>query len=288
MIDADVAVIGAGYAGVNAVCSATRHLPNGARIAWIDSRYSLGGQWVDQYDYVTLHQPYETFTVAGHSWKKKWHWTHLATKQEILEYFEDCVQAAQKSSKVDILRLFGWTMTEYTSSAEAGSCEVVAVPVKSELSVLLVRANLLIMANYLNIKIKRPIIFTANDQVQSTCPVDLLKPYMTEMIEESDKPIYVIGSGKTALDTINLLSNRFGVGSRLHCICGHGTIFLNRDHLWPPKFLERHRHKPTYLDNTVKGIMSYDGTNREAVLRNWARSGFVHTPIKGSSVYMGA
>ena len=62
---ADLIVVGAGYAGVNAVYAAARYIPKGGKIVWIDQRKQLGGQWVDQYDYVTLHQPYETFTVGG-------------------------------------------------------------------------------------------------------------------------------------------------------------------------------------------------------------------------------
>ena len=44
----------------------------------------------------------------------------------------------------------------------------------------------------------------------------------------------VIGSGKTAMDVIVHLSRREGgMASRLHCVAGRGTYFMNRDLCFP-------------------------------------------------------
>ena len=43
-----------------------------------------------------------------------------------------------------------------------------------------------------------------------------------------------IGSGKTAMDAIVHLSRREGgMASRLHCVAGRGTYFMNRDLCFP-------------------------------------------------------
>ena len=50
----------------------------------------------------------------------------------------------------------------------------------------------------------------------------------------ADAPINVIGSGKTAMDVIVHLSRREGgMASRLHCVAGRGTYFMNRDLCFP-------------------------------------------------------
>lgn len=91
-VEADLVIIGAGYAGVNALNAAAKYVPKGGKIAWVDKREAVGGMWVDQYDYVTLHQPHELFTAGERQWKKEFHWSHLATKSEILEHFDDIVK----------------------------------------------------------------------------------------------------------------------------------------------------------------------------------------------------
>ena len=287
VINADLIVVGAGYAGVNAVYAATKHLPKNARIAWIETRKTLGGQWADQYDYVTLHQPYETFTVAGHSWNKKWHWSHLATKVEILEYFEEAMQACAKSSGVEIMRLFGYNMSSYTTSKGNQMVEAIATPVEEESKEILVRAKNMIKATGFQVPIKRSVVFSAANAVYSTCPADLLKESTVEAIQGSDKPVYVLGSGKTAIDTMNMLVKKLGVGSRLHCISGHGTLFINRDRVFPPKFLERNMYgSNTFLDWFRLIAKRFDGTNTQEILKEYTKKGLFHSPIEGSTNFV--
>ena len=288
-VEADLIVVGAGYAGVNAVYAAMKHLPKKARIAWIDTRKSIGGQWVDQYDYVRLHQPYETFSVSGHSWNRNWHWTHLASKPEILQYFEEAITAGQKASGVEILRLFGYEYADHTSSDSGNGrkVEARAIPLDKEETELLVRGDRMIKAMGFKVPIKSAVVFSAAEQVTSTCPVELLTTDMARKIQASTKPVYVLGSGKTALDTMNMLIDRFGVGSRLHCISGHGTLFINRDRIFPQAFAERNMYgKNTFLDWFQSMAKDFDGHNTLDVLRNYEKRGLLHTPIAGSTNFV--
>ena len=57
---------------------------------------------------------------------------------------------------------------------------------------------------------------------------------LMQFSKDRDKPIFVIGSGKTAMDVIVHLSRREGgMASRLHCVAGRGTYFMNRDLCFP-------------------------------------------------------
>ena len=95
METADLCIIGAGYAGVNVLNAACPHLPEGARVVVVDRGTRFGGQWTDQYDYVRLHQPYESFTAHDREWafSKTKPKAYLASKTEILSHFADIAAA---------------------------------------------------------------------------------------------------------------------------------------------------------------------------------------------------
>lgn len=286
-IDAELVVVGAGYAGINAVYAACSHLAKGDTIAWIDPRMSIGGQWVDQYDYVTLHQPYETFNIAGRKWNRDWHWSHLASKVEILEYFEESIAEITAKSGVNIRKVFGYKMSSYTASEEDNNVQVFAESVDISSTAVVVHAKRMIKAIGFDVPIKQPVQFSAAASVNSTCPVDLLNPAVVKSIKASDKPIFVIGSGKTAIDTINMLVKKLNVGSRIYCICGHGTIFINRDKAFPTGFIERNMYgKNTVIDWFREAAQKYDGGNTQEVLRMLQDAGMLHSPIQGSTNFL--
>ena len=74
-------------------------------------------------------------------------------------------------------------------------------------------------------------------RIHSLSPADVLTPKWNALMRygaAADAPIYVIGSGKTAMDVIVHLSRREGgMASRLHCVAGRGTYFMNRDLCFP-------------------------------------------------------
>lgn len=86
---ADVVIIGAGYSGLNALVTANNYLSVDQHAVIADVRPSFGGQSLDVYDYVRLHQPYQFYTAYDRPWRlpKKDRW-HLASKKEILTHFQ--------------------------------------------------------------------------------------------------------------------------------------------------------------------------------------------------------
>ena len=46
-LQCDLVIVGAGYAGINALNSAAYYLPKGARVVVIAKEHRWGGQWLD-------------------------------------------------------------------------------------------------------------------------------------------------------------------------------------------------------------------------------------------------
>ena len=49
---------------VSALNAAARYLDAGDKVIVVDRGMRWGGQWVGQYDFVRLHQPYSIFTAG--------------------------------------------------------------------------------------------------------------------------------------------------------------------------------------------------------------------------------
>lgn len=80
-----------------------------------------------------------------------------------------------------------------------------------------------------NVQVKRPLPFAPATRIVSLCPADVLGPAWNAHMRSAagrGKPIYFIGSGKTAMDCIYHLCKHEGAGrlyqDRIHCIAGRG------------------------------------------------------------------
>lgn len=83
---ADVCIVGAGIAGVNALHVASRYLKPDQHVVLVDRNDRVGGMWVETYDYVRLHQPHPFFTAGDVQWTIGKPPEHLATKAEVLDH----------------------------------------------------------------------------------------------------------------------------------------------------------------------------------------------------------
>mmetsp|Transcript_11331 Transcript_11331/g.13390 ORF Transcript_11331/g.13390 Transcript_11331/m.13390 type:complete len:610 (+) Transcript_11331:95-1924(+) len=292
----DLVVIGAGYAGINALNAAAKYLPKGARVVVIAREKAWGGMWVDAYDFVRLHAPYQTFTAGERNWELKKPHRYQATKKEILAHFENIKNLCAKEKDLDIVELFEYEYLEHATrprtSADGGSAVPKVVEVKSRalrparegampMPQIKVIADKMIRATGFNVQIKQPLKLGTN-KVHTLAPTDVISPEWNAKLrfsEDSDKPIWVIGSGKTAMDVINYLCNHIpGAKERIHCVSGHGTAFQVRD---PPEgFFNRWMNKPnTQLDNFVKIIQMFDGSNAPEVFVELEKRGFIHSAL---------
>jgi putative ABC transport system ATP-binding protein len=107
----DVCIVGAGIAGLNALFAASQYLSRDQKIIVVDRRDRVGGMWVDTYDYVRLHQPHGLFTAGNIKWTLGQDPSYLATKDEVLDHFDHCVNVIRQ--RVQVEEHFGWALESH-------------------------------------------------------------------------------------------------------------------------------------------------------------------------------
>ena len=256
----DVCIVGAGIAGLNALFAASRYLSRDQKVILIDRRARAGGMWVDVYSYVRLHQPHPMFTAGNITWTLGKDRAHLATKSEVLDHFQHCVDVIRERVQVD--EYFGWN---FESEEEANG--IVRVTCRAaDGQMLVVEATRLIKASGLAVTPNEPLAISSK-RVHSVSPdsCDL----RAGDISESDAPVWIIGGGKTAMDTAHAMITAYP-GRQINLVAGRGTFFSSRDNLLPSG--ARRWWKGTPL-TTVAAQMGrrFDGTN-ESEVQAWYRA----------------
>src|ERR1043165_4551286 len=99
--DCDVCIVGAGLCGMNALFVASTYLRPDQKIILIDRRPRVGGMWVDTYPYVRLHQPHPMFTAGNIKWTIGRERSYLATKSEVLDHFQHCLDVIKQQVSVE-------------------------------------------------------------------------------------------------------------------------------------------------------------------------------------------
>lgn len=256
----DVCIVGAGIAGLNALFAASRYLSRDQKVILIDRRARVGGMWVDVYSYVHLHQPHPMFTAGNIKWTLGKERSHLATKGEVLDHFQHCVDVLRQRVQVD--KYFGW---DFESEEEANG--IVRVSCRAaDGRVLVVEANRLIKAYGARVTPNEPLDISSK-RVHSVSP-DYCDVRAGD-IRKSDAPVWVIGGGKTAMDTAHALITACP-GREVNLVAGRGTFFSSRDRLLPSGAQRWWKGRSL---NTVATQMGrrYDGTN-ESEVQGWFRA----------------
>ena len=219
----DVCIVGAGLAGMNALFVAAQYSSRDQRIILIDRRERLGGMWVDTYPYVRLHQPHPMFTAGDIRWTLDRDRGYLATQPEILDHFEHCLEVIRQKVTVEVL-----LGCEMESDTEAdGIVRLICRTADGRRRVI--TTPRLIKAAGFEVTPNAP-IDVRSDAVQSVSPdfCDM----RTGDIGASDTPVWVIGGGKTGMDTCHaLIASQ--PGREVNLVAGSGTFFLNRDKAFP-------------------------------------------------------
>ena len=162
-INADICIVGAGIAGLNAAFVASQYLGKNGKIVLVDRRPRVGGMWVDTYDYVRLHQPHPFFTAGNIKWTLGRDRSYLATKGEVLDHFQHCVDVIAKRVEVELR--CGW---DYLSHTESDG--LVRVQCRSsDGSALTITAKKLITAYGLSIQANPP-LSVSSSRVRSVTP----------------------------------------------------------------------------------------------------------------------
>ena len=264
MESVDLCIVGAGIAGLNALAVAGDHLAPGDRVLLVDARQQAGGMWVDTYDHVRLHQPHGIFTAGNIPWTLGREPQHLASKPEVISHLQHCLDVAGR--RVDLEKRFGWSHVGDREGADGTEVTLRAADGRTEV----IRAKRLIKAFGHRVTPNDPLALSSNE-VHSTSP-ELLD---LAAIASVDAPVWIIGGGKTAMDTAQLLVTA-QPDLEVNMAVGQGTFFARRDAFFPVGAKRWWGGTPS---NTMLRQMArrFDGTN-EAAVREWFLSTYGTSP----------
>lgn len=258
--DCDLCIVGAGYAALNGLNAAAKYMAKGQRVVVLDRRPTWGGQWVDQYDFVRLHQPYRMFTAGDQKWRLAGRdRSYLATRGEILDNLATVPR--RSAGHLEVEPLFGH---EYQSHRlRGGGLDIEARSLNGE--PVRIRAKRLLKATGQDVEILQP-LRVSSSRVRSVAVADpvLTTPEFTN----SSAPVYVVGSGKTAMDCVRWLATL--QRRKISVITGSGMWFFDRDRLFPsgPR---RYSHGRLVTDVFLEIAEMFDGSNELEVMSRLAR-----------------
>lgn len=272
----EVCIVGAGITGMNALVVASNYLCPNDRVVLVDSRARVGGMWVDTYEYVRLHQPHGIFTAGNITWTLDRERAYLATKPEVLDHLQHCLQIA--SNRVSLEDRFGW---DYVSHEERGG--LVAVTLRSHDGVTeVVWTKRLIKAFGHHVMPNDP-LKTSSARVRSVTP-ELLDITGAHVCAD-DAPFWIVGSGKTAMDTAHLLISAFP-GREVNLLAGPGTFFARRDTFFPTGAARWWAGTP--INTMLRQVgQRFDGTN-ESEVRDWFRAKYGIGPTSEAGHFLSA
>jgi hypothetical protein len=261
----DVCIVGAGISGLNALVVATGYLPRSAQAVLVDARPQPGGMWVDTYDYVRLHQPHPIFTAGNIKWQLDAKPSHLASRTEVLDHLQHCLNVA--SARIHVDERFGWTYVGHVERDGVVEVELRA-PDGTARNVV---ARRLIKAFGHQVQPNAPLA-TTSSRIRSVTPETL----DLAAVRESNTPVWIVGGGKTAMDTAHRIITALP-GRDVHLLAGPGTIFARRDTFFPNG--ARRWWAGTPINTMVLEVSErFDGTNEQQV-REWFRTTYGISPV---------
>ena len=263
----DLCIVGAGYAGLNAAFVASRHLPRTARVLVLDKHLHAGGMWNDAYSYVRLHQPYRFFTAGNIPWSLRRERSYLATRDEVAAHLRHCFDVISSRFRVD--PRWGWAGVDHIEMD--GSVVVTARGPEGELSTF--TAARFVDASGFDVEALRPLALSSS-KVQPIAPGQVEEAGL--LSRTNADPAWVIGSGKTAMDTVVALA-RANPARRIGMVTGTGTYFYDRD-LVNPTGLKRWTSGVRYNAVFEGAAKRFDGTNA-AQVSAWCRAQVGTSPL---------
>lgn len=253
----DLVIIGAGIAGLNALHAASVHLPASARILLIDEKDTPGGMWTMAYDYVRLHQPHPFFTEGAMEWTWSKPRSYLPRRDEVQAHLVHCLRKLREDLTLDLRFEHVARDLREVPSGEGWQAELVLSPKGAEHGQT-IEARRVIDAAGFNYAAPEPIRLSSAN-VTSITPADL----QFTLAQTPDAPVYVVGGGKTGMDTILAIQDQDPKRS-ITLINGRGTYFLSRDMIFPTGLRRWYAGTaPTLVSHDC--AMRFDGHNEEEV-----------------------
>lgn len=261
VVRCEVAVVGAGLTGLNALFVASKYLSRDQKAVLIDRRPRGGGMWLDTYPYLRLHQPHRLFTTGNLAWNLDRPRSYLATKDEVLDHLEHCLAVVRQ--RIDLEEFFGWTFDSHDEDEDDGMVRVRCSSADGR--TLIIETKRLIKAYGHSIAAK-PALPVSSSRVHSVSPdfADL----RGDAMRASDAPVWVVGGGKTGMDTADLLIREYP-DREVNLAAGSGRWFLSRERCYPTG-LRRWWTGKSITGITNEAALRFDGTN-ETEVDEWIR-----------------
>jgi len=255
----NVCIVGAGIAGLNALFVASQYLSSDQTIILVDRRDRVGGMWLDTYDYLRLHQPHPFFTAGNIKWTLDRNPEYLATKDEVLDHLQHCLEVIKR--RVQVTELFRY---QFEDAEEDGGTVRITCRSSDGRSVK-IEADRLIKAYGQRVEPNEPLGLSST-RARSVSP-DHCDMRGSEM-RASDAPVWIIGGGKTGMDTAHALITGHP-GREINLVAGSGTFFTSRDRTFPSG-LRRWWEGDPFSSIFTKMARRFDGTNEVEVME-WYR-----------------
>ncbi|WP_425049868.1 FAD-dependent oxidoreductase [Psychromarinibacter sp. S121] len=262
----DLAITGAGIAGLNALFVAAQYLPKGAKVALIDRRDRPGGMWTEAYDYVRLHQPHAIFTAGDLKWQPPHPPSYLARGDEVQGHLASCL--ARLRGHFELTEYFGRTVTACEEAGDGARLVLDGGEV--------IGAARAIHASGFDVHPVAPLSLSSGAVVSTT-------PERLSAEDDPARPVYVVGGGKTGMDTIQRLA---GQGREIRLINGKGTLFLNRTMLFP-EGPARWLKAPLQMTAIRDCAIRYDGTNEDEAFDYFRRTYTISATGGGEQFLLG-
>lgn len=276
---ADVVIIGAGHSGLNALVAANNYLIDNEYALIADLRPTVGGQWLDVYSYVRVHQPYQLFTAYDKPWhinRDRW---HLATKHEVLDHFQSIVEGEIATHGTQTLFEHRFILHDMIN----GHVHVVFESVHRPKVRLVVRTKRLIDAVSVSIRTVEPLELSSS-RVTPVTP-EMLPRIVSECSERHRRTgsryhFVIIGSGKTATDTVQFLDDSLPAPvCTQSMVAGGGMAFICRDEAFPKTTTARWLSGFTPLDYYAYVANEWDGNNHHELMKELIDCGQIITYV---------
>ncbi|MEY4577681.1 MAG: hypothetical protein RL701_2384 [Pseudomonadota bacterium] len=263
-ISCDLCIVGAGIAGLNALFAASRHLSRQQKIVIVDRNPAPGGMWHTAYSYVRLHQPHPMFTAGNIAWTDGRAPSYLASRDEVVAHLQRCFEICRQAVTLDAR--FGCVYRSHEEPAAGADVIVECVSAGPDAEPLRIRTKRLVKAFGYDIQTNDPLP-VASSHVRSISPNDF--DIASEELRTSTTPIYVVGAGKTGMDTAHELMTRYPQ-RKVSLVVGQGMLFLNRDQQFPSG-LRRWWSGATPLGVFLDLAQRFDGRNETEVIEHMRR-----------------
>lgn len=228
-LETDYLVVGAGASAMAFVDTLLAESPH-ARVLMVDKRGHVGGHWNDAYSFVRLHQPAAWYGVASRelaAWTKEPRGANrgmysMASAPEILAHFESVMRDNFLASG----RVEWRPKTEYLGRDGAVH-----------------RLRSLTSGETFEVRVRRKLVNAthAKTEIPSTHPPRFRVPSGVRCVPPNDLPrleslpqhITMVGSGKTAMDSIVWLLDNGVAPARLRWIMPRDAWLMNRANFQP-------------------------------------------------------